>query len=173
MTVLDHDWFPRPLPDTVTIGERSWLYSSYACHHNRGRITIGADCGIYNGTQFELGPQGEVQIGDFSTLVGAIIATNGSVSIADHVFIAHEVFIAASPWAQPPCGARGPLATSTGATDAPVVIDSGAWIGTRAVILAPARIGRDAIIGAGTVVSGVVPDGATASGNPAQVRVRR
>ena len=173
MTMIENDWFPRPLPDTVTVGERSWLYSSYACHHNLGRITIGADCGIYNGTQFELGPQGEVEIGDFSTVVGAIIATNGRVAIADHVFIAHEVFIAASPWAQPPCCVPGPQVAATEITDPAVEIESGAWIGTRAVILAPARIGRDAVVGAGAVVTGNVPDGATAFGNPVQIRARR
>ena len=173
MTMLEHDWFPRPLPDTVTLGERSWLYSSYACHHNRGRVVIGADCGIYNGTQFELGADGELQIGDFCTIVGAIIATNGPVRIADHVFIAHEVHIAASPWAAPPDRAGGPRATSPAIPDPPVVIGSGAWIGARAVIVAPARIGRDAIVGAGAVVSGEVPDGTTAVGNPAQIRPAR
>ena len=171
MTVLEHDWFPRPLPDTVTIGARSWLYSSYACHHNRGRVSIGADCGIHNGTQFELGPDGTVEIGDFSTVVGAIIASNGPVTIGDHCFVAHEVFIAASPWACPP---RPPADTDRpGPTHPAIEIGSGAWIGTRAVILAPARIGRDAVVGAGAVVTGEVPARATAAGNPMRVRERR
>lgn len=161
---LEHDWFPRPLPAEVSVGPRSWLYSSYACHHSHGRVTIGADCGIYNGTQFELGPAASVEIGDFSTCVGATINTNGRVSIADHVFIAHEVFIAASPWACPPAG-RGDQPP-----DPPVEIGPGAWIGTRAVILAPARIGADAVIGAGAVITGEVPAGATAFGNPMQIR---
>jgi acetyltransferase-like isoleucine patch superfamily enzyme len=37
------------------------------------------------------------------------------------------------------------------------------------VILGPARIGEDAIVGAGAVVRGDVPDGATAAGNPCRV----
>jgi acetyltransferase-like isoleucine patch superfamily enzyme len=106
VTVLEHDWFPRPLPDGVQIGDRSWLYSSYAFHHNRGRVRIGADCGVYNGTQFELGPDGEAEIEDFCTVVGAIIATDGRVRIGHHTFIAHEVVIATSPFALPP-GAGG------------------------------------------------------------------
>lgn len=171
MTFLEHDWFPRPLPDTVTVGPRSWLYSSYSCHHNLGRVTIGQDCGIYNGTQFELGPDGEVEIGDFSTVVGATIATNGRVAIADHCFIAHEVFIAASPWARPPVGPGESHPPRP--ADPPIEIGSGAWIGTRAVILAPARIGADAVVGAAAVLSGEVPAGATVAGNPCLIRERR
>jgi acetyltransferase-like isoleucine patch superfamily enzyme len=166
VTMLDHDWFPRPLPDTVTLGKRSWLYSSYAVHHNRGRVAIGSDCGVYNGTHFELGPDGEVEIGDFTTIVGAVIATNGRVTIGDRCFIAHEVFIASSQWARPPDN------LSSGPVDPPIEICSGAWIGTRAVVLAPARVGRDAIVGAGAVLTGEVPDGAAVVGNPGLLRVR-
>jgi acetyltransferase-like isoleucine patch superfamily enzyme len=162
MSTLQHDWFPRPLPERTQVGERTWLYSSYAFHHSHGTVRIGSDCGVYNGTQFELGPDGEVEIGDFSTVVGAIIATNGRVSIGDHTFIAHEVVIASSPFARPPTGAPESRC-------APIVIDSGVWIGTRAVILGGARIGVDAVVGAGAVVSGDVPRGATAAGNPARI----
>jgi acetyltransferase-like isoleucine patch superfamily enzyme len=161
VSTIEHDWFPRPLPDTVTVGARSWLYSAYAAHHNRGRVTIGADCGIYDGTFFELGPQGQVAVGRFCTLVGAIIRTNGRVVIGDHTFIAHEVVIADSPFSQPPTGDPEPAG-------AEVQIGSGAWIGARAVILGGARIGDDAVVGAGAVVNGEVPAGATAVGNPAR-----
>lgn len=165
MTSLAHDWFPRPLPDTVTVGERSWLYSSYSMHHGYGTVRIGADCGVYEGTQFELGPDGVVEIGDFTTLVGATIRSNGHVRIGDHVFVAHEVWIADGPFARPPDGEPeppGPLTT----------IGAGAWIGTRAVILGGARIGEDAVVGAGAVVAGNVPAGATAVGNPARIAWR-
>lgn len=165
MTALAHDWFPRALPERVEIGERSWLYSSYAFHHSHGSVRIGADCGIYNGTQFELGPDAEVEIGDFCTIVGAIIATNGRVSIGDHTFIAHEVVIAGDDFALPPSG-RAEEAS------APVEIGAGAWIGARAVILGATRIGVDAIVGAGAVVRGSVPRGATAVGNPSRVLAR-
>jgi acetyltransferase-like isoleucine patch superfamily enzyme len=165
MSMLAHDWFPRPLPQEARLGERSWLYSSYAFHHSHGTVRIGADCGVYSGTQFELGPDAVVEIADFCTIVGAIIATNGRVSIGDHTFIAHEVVIASTPFALPP----------TGAPEAPaadIEIGAGAWIGTRAVILSGARIGTDAVVGAGAIVSGEVPSGATAVGNPAFVVAR-
>src|SRR3954465_9169924 len=95
---LEHDWFPRPLPGNVVIGPRSWCYSAFAFVHYRSRrpcgVRIGHDTGIYNGTFFDLGPQGEVTIGNYCTLVGAIIATNGRVVIGDYAFLAHEVVLA-------------------------------------------------------------------------------
>ena len=165
--MLEHDWFPRPLPDNVVLGERTWLHSSHAfVHCASGRtpaVRVGDDSGVYHGTHFELGPQGEVEIGRFCTLVGAIIRTNGRVAIGDHTFIAHEVVIADSAFAVPPRGGaepeRGPG----------VEIGENAWIGAGAVLLAGARIGDEAIVGAGAVVDGAVPAGATVAGNPARV----
>jgi acetyltransferase-like isoleucine patch superfamily enzyme len=162
MSRLEHDWFPRPLPSHIALGERTWLYSSYAFHHSLGTVRIGADCGIYAGTRFELGPDAEVEIGDFCTIVGAIIATNGRVSIGDHTFIAHEVVIADTPFARPPTGSPKPPSPA-------IEIGAGAWIGARAILLAAARIGRDAVVGAGAVVTGEVPSGATAVGNPLRI----
>ncbi len=85
---LVHDWFPRPLPANIVIGERSWLHSAYAFLHYRSArrcgLRIGHDTGIYDGSLFDLGPDGEVQVGDFCTLVGPIITTNGQVSIGNY-----------------------------------------------------------------------------------------
>src|ERR1044071_1115921 len=103
---LEHDWFPHPLPANVLIGERSWLYSAFAFLHYRSRrpcgVRIGDDSGVYNGTFFDLGPDGEVEVGDYCTLVGAIISTNRRIAIADHAFLAHEVVLADSFTSVPP-----------------------------------------------------------------------
>jgi acetyltransferase-like isoleucine patch superfamily enzyme len=157
VTLLEHDWFPRPLPDGAQLGERSWLYSSYAFHHCHGRVRVGADSGVYNGTFFDLGPDGEVEIGRFCTIVGAIIRTNGRVAIGDHTFIAHEVVLADSAFARPPSGGAEPRSPD-------LVIGAGAWIGARAIVLGGVTIGEDAIVGAGAVVTADVAPGATAVG---------
>jgi maltose O-acetyltransferase len=52
---------------------------------------------------------------------------------------------------------------------APVVIGKRAFIGAGAIILAGSRVGDDAIVGAGTVVSGDIPAGSIVAGNPAKV----
>jgi acetyltransferase-like isoleucine patch superfamily enzyme len=162
VTVLEHDWFPRPLPDRITLGARTWLYSSYALHHCYGEVRIGPDCGVYINTLFELGPNGTVVIGPFCTIAGAIIRTNGRVTVGDHAFIANEVVIADTPFSVPPTGDPEPPATE-------VRIGSGAWIGARAIILGGARIGEEAIVGAGAVVAGDVPPRAIVVGNPGRV----
>jgi len=164
MTALAHDWFPRPLPDTVALGERSWLYSSYAFMHSYGTVRIGPDCGIYKGTHFDLGPEGSVDIGSYCTIVGAIIRTNARVAIGDFTFIAHEVVIADDAFAVPPGrGAESPQSA------AGVTIGENAWIGARAIVLGGSTIGDDAVVGAGAVVRGNVPAGSTVVGNPAQI----
>ena len=56
--------------------------------------------------------------------------------------------------------------------EAPVRVGAGSWIGTGAVILPGADIGRNVTVAAGSVVRGVVPDRSVVAGAPAKV-VRR
>ena len=51
----------------------------------------------------------------------------------------------------------------------PIVIEDDVWIGARAIILQGVRIGKGAIIGAGSVVTKDVPPYAIVAGNPARV----
>ncbi|WP_406150896.1 acyltransferase [Streptomyces sp. NBC_01012] len=51
----------------------------------------------------------------------------------------------------------------------PVEIGPGCWIGTGAVILPGARLGRNVVVAAGAVVRGEVPDRAVVAGAPARV----
>ena len=53
----------------------------------------------------------------------------------------------------------------------PIVIGRNVWIGGGAIILPGVSIGDDAIIGAGSVVTRDVPEGVTAAGNPARMKV--
>jgi len=51
----------------------------------------------------------------------------------------------------------------------PVVMEDNVWIGTGVMILKGITIGRDAVVGAGAVVTKDVPPGAIAAGNPARI----
>ena len=165
---LPHDWYPAPLPANVRLGEGSWLYSAFAFAHFRSRrpdaVKVGRSSGIYHGCFFELDLAGEVEIGDFSTLVGVIICTSGRVRIGSYCFLAHEVVIADTFAARP--GSGGLL------EEAPfdsVILGDDVWVGAGAVLLKGASIGDGAVIGAATVVDGRVPAGATVVGNPASM----
>lgn len=167
--MLEHDWFPRPLPANVEISERSWLYSSFAfLHYASARecgVSIGHDTGVYAGTFFDLGPDGQVRIGKFSTVVGTIFCTNRLVEVGDYTFVSHEVVIADQPHATPaPDPSRW-----TERDNEPIVLGECSWVGARAVLLAGARLGVGAVVGAASVVDFEVPDYAIVAGNPARV----
>lgn len=165
---LPHDWYPDSLPPGVSLGARSWLYSSFAFIHCRSTrpapVRIGADSGVYYTSFFDLGPSGQVEIGDFCSVVGAVFATNGRVEVHDYAFLAHDVTIADSAWSTPPRSA-----TPARAKAPAIIVGPNAWIGARAVLLAGAVIGANAIVGAGAVVDGPVPDDAVVVGNPARI----
>ena len=168
---LSHDWFPRPLPANVEIGPRSYLDGSYAFLHCRSRspcpVRIGHDSGVYVGTLFELGPGGEVDIGNFCTVVGAIIRTDRRVVIEDYTLISHEVVIADTFAAVPPVGPAGPAPPDRPAVS--VAVRRNAWVGARAILLGGAEVGEGAIVGAGAVVDFPVPAYAIVAGNPARI----
>lgn len=169
---LPHDWFPHPLPVNVVIGERTWCYSSYAFLHYHSRqpqgVRVGHDSGLYGGTMFNIGPDGAVEIGNYTTIVGAIICTDSRIVIGDYVFIAHEVVLADSAHARPPASHSGDGGSKV-VPPTTITIGDNSWIGTRAVLLAGAHLGQGAIIGAASVVDFEVPDYAIVGGNPARI----
>jgi len=169
---LGHDWFARPVPPNVSLGSGTWLYSSFAFLHfastRPAAVTTGRACGIYHGCFFDLGPAGEVHIGDYSTLVGVIVATNRRVHIGSYCFFAHEVVIADVPHAAPGTWSDTEHAAGAAADDA-IVIGDDVWVGMGAVLLKGSRIGPGAIVGAGAVVDFEVPAHAVVAGNPARV----
>lgn len=52
---------------------------------------------------------------------------------------------------------------------AEVIIEDNVWIGAEAKIMKGVRVGRDAVVGAGAVVTSDVPPGTVVAGNPARV----
>ena len=167
--VLEHDWYSAPVPANVEIGAGTWLYSSYAFLHYRSTrpcgLRLGRECGVYINTMFDIGPDGEVEIGDHTTLSGPIFTTNGRVEVGDHVLISSQVVIADSAHPRPP----EPKPIHGGADSDEIVVGDLAWIGTRALLLPGARVGTGAIVGAATVVDFEVPPYAVVAGSPARV----
>lgn len=169
---LPHDWYQKPLPANVKLGEDSWLYSAFAFRHYRSRrpvgVRVGRKTGLYHGTFFDLGPSGELSVGDYSTLVGAIICSDRRIRIGNYVFVAHEVVLADTACAVP--HQRPEERTEQQASPSlSIEIADNAWIGARAIVLGGARIGEGAIVGAAAVVDFEVPPYAIAAGNPARL----
>ncbi len=137
-------WMSR-CPANVRLGEGSWIYSAFAFLHyfeprpvGRGSVTTPVSTTAPSSTSAR---KGEVEVGDYCSIVGAIISTNGRVSIGDYTFIAHEVVIADHPFATPPPAARS-------ATRAGPRLGDDVWVGMGAVILGSVTIGDGAVVAA-------------------------
>jgi putative colanic acid biosynthesis acetyltransferase WcaF len=72
----------------------------------------------------------------------------------DHVYVGHDVVISQDSFLT--TGSHA-FRTDMALITKPIVIDSGAWITARCVLLGGAHIGQSAVVGAGTVVAGTVP----------------
>jgi acetyltransferase-like isoleucine patch superfamily enzyme len=109
---------------------------------------------------------GTVAIGDQTVInYGVSISAHESVTIGRQCHIGHYVFIydndqhdIENKFMLPPSRA--------------VVIEDRAWLGTRAMVLKGVRIGHDAVVGAGSIVTQDIPPRSIAVGSPARV-VRR
>lgn len=165
---IEDDWWPRPLPDNVVIEEPCYLSSTFAflrCASRRAQaVLVRHHTGVYD-AMFDLGPHGEVGIGPWGTVVNPFIATNGRVEIGSHALIAGDVVIADLPAATP----GGDPARSADDPEPAVAVGDNVWLAERAVLLAGARVGDDAIVGAAAVVDGDVPAGAIVAGDPLRV----
>jgi acetyltransferase-like isoleucine patch superfamily enzyme len=115
-----------------------------------GSVTIGADTHLHRGCQLSA-YKAPIQIGR-----GVEIAARCALYPYDHGLDAGQ------PVAVQPLTSKGAI-----------VIGDEAWLGYGVIVLSGVRIGKGAVIGAGSVVTADVPDGAIAAGVPAKVMKMR
>jgi len=139
-----------------------------------GKITLGKGFTAGPGLRIDAwGVAASVTIGtDVEVNNNVHIGAVSSVAIGDRVLIASGVFIsdhnhgsysgpnASSPLIPP---AQRPLHVQ------PVVIEEDVWLGEHVCILPGVRIGKGAIVGAGSIVTRSVPAYTIAVGSPARV----
>jgi acetyltransferase-like isoleucine patch superfamily enzyme len=90
------------------------------------------------------------------------------VTIEDNVFIGHGVMFTNDIYPRA-TSADGKLQSEADWKVEKTIVKQGASIGTGATILPNTRIGENAIVGAGSVVTKDVPANAVIAGNPARV----
>lgn len=90
------------------------------------------------------------------------------VTIEDRAFIGHGVMFINDRYPRS-TNADGSLQTEADWQCVPTVVEEGASIGSNATILCGVRIGRNAIVGAGAVVTKDVPPYTVVAGNPARI----
>jgi serine acetyltransferase len=143
--------------------------------YNERWIEVGNECmiaelvtlcaGIAPG--HDLGPDPVVRIGDRCVIGrGSHIVAHHSIEIGADVFTGPYVYITDQNHSytdlEVPVGRQWPV-------NSQVRIGAGTWLGTGAVILPGADIGRNVVVAAGAVVRGKVPDYAVVGGVPARV----
>ena len=149
----------RGNPDHITIGEKCAILGSFSVFAQGGEITIGPKSFV--------GP-------------GARIWSWASVKIGSYVLISHNVNIHDSishslSWRERREEIDRILpdlnlyAHPYDLQARPIVIEDDVWIGFGASIIGGVRIGRGAIIGAGTMVTKDVPPFTLVVGNPMRV----
>lgn len=115
----------------------------------------------------DLGPDPILMVGDGVVLGrGSHVIADTTVSIGPETYCGPYVYITTTNHSyddpHAPVGKQWPRMS-------PVTIGAGCWLGTGAVILPGARLGRNVVVAAGAVVRGEVPDHAVVAGAPAKV----
>jgi carbonic anhydrase/acetyltransferase-like protein (isoleucine patch superfamily) len=115
----------------------------------------------------DLGPDPVLRIGDRCVIGrGSHIVAHQSLEISDDVWTGPYVYITDQNhgYADPdvPIGRQVPVNRA-------VSIGAGSWLGAGAIVLPGARIGRNVVIAAGSVVRGEVPDRCVVAGVPAKI----
>ncbi|MFO7714242.1 acyltransferase [Desulfosarcina sp.] len=133
-----------------------------------GPVTFHDGVHLHRGTFVQTGQGGAVAIGERTHIQPRcqLSAYKGSISIGQRVEIApncafypyNHGMAHGTPIRRQPLRSRGGIA-----------IGDDAWLGYGAVVLDGVRIGVGAVVGAGSVVTRDVPDGAIASGVPARI----
>ena len=152
---IAHQPYIHPLADvqSVYIGEdsRIWQYSVILA-----QAKIGKNCNICAHTLIE----NDVVIGNNVTVKSGVFLWDG-ITIQDNVFIGPNVTFTND---------KHPRSKQYPEEFFRTVIEQGASIGANATILPGIKIGKNAMIGAGAVVTKDVPEKAIVIGNPAFIK---
>lgn len=149
-----------------TWGLVEWLFVTNALQiSSRLRVAVLRMFGASIGSGVIFRPRTRVrfpwklEIGDDCWIgEGVWIHNQDQVTVGHDVVISQDSFITTGSHSH-----RTDMALVT----SPVRIDSGAWITVRCVVLGGTTIGRSALVGPGSVVTGAVEPGVIVRGNPA------
>lgn len=152
------------LGSNVFIGERAviarWQGDGFV--ELRDRVVINRDCSLEvgEGGSITIGPQVGIENGCvfFSAVQPIIIRPRAEIA-------PHCAFYSYDHGTAPDKAIYDQPLISKG----PIIVEEDAWLGVGVTILSGVRIGRGAVVGAGSVVARDIPDGAIAVGVPARV----
>ncbi len=136
--------------DQIGAGTRIWAFA-----HVLPGARIGADCNICDHVFIE----NDVTLGDRVTVKCGVQLWDGT-EIGNDVFIGPNATFTNDAW---------PRSREWSQSFARTIVHDGASIGANATILPGLTIGRDAMIGAGAVITRSVPPYSVVTGNPGRI----
>ncbi len=148
----------------VFIGDRVIIFQG----RNGGSVELGDGANLFGDALLETGEGGTIHVGPGSRIHRGcqLIAYKSHIRIGSDVGIAQNcVFYPYDHGVAPDI----PVSKQPLQSKGPIVVGDHAWLGVGVIVLDGVRIGEGAVIGAGSVVTRDVPDGAIAVGSPARV----
>ena len=168
VSALARAWATKASGGRYAIG-RNFVSNGHLKLSGPGRIEIGDDVNAWARAEDNVlstfSPNAIIRVGNNVRLNGAGIQAATSVTVGDDCILGSCTIVDTDHHAVAIDRRRpgAPVATS------PIVIEDNVWIAGGAVILKGVRVGRDAVVGFGSVVTSDVPAGAVVAGNPARV----
>jgi len=152
-------------------------FSGYPKFRMMGNVSIGQRVGFTSSTKYNfvginkpcticVQRNATLTIGDFSGFSGVSIFCAQSITIGKYCNIGGNVFIWDTDFH--PLDAQERRKPSQNINTAPIIIEDDVFIGANSIILKGVRIGKGAVVGAGSVVTKNIPDGEVWAGNPAK-----
>ena len=146
---------------------------------NQGEIHLGSNVRINSApwanpigggkTFLQIFPGGNLTIGDYTGISNTAITCASSINIGKHVLIGAGCKIYDTDFHPVESKYRYGANRDINQTKTKgIVIEDGAFIGADTIILKGSHIGCNSIVGAGSVVTGKVPDNEIWGGNPAR-----
>jgi acetyltransferase-like isoleucine patch superfamily enzyme len=176
-------WDYSTLPSNIRLGRECFVEQRDCFERCRSRrdpaVMLGDRVRVYAWTRFSLEPTGTVEVGEDSTLVGAMFMGAERIQIGARTIVSYFVTIADCDFHPRDSEARrrdaiaiapgGDPADVAELRTAPVTIGDDVWIGIGAIVLKGVTIGPGARIAPGAVVTRDVPAGGRVIGNPGQL----
>ena len=128
---------------------------TFRSYPNSNLIGLNRNCSISTLTK-----EAKIEIGDNCGFSGTVIGAFIFIKIGNNVRCGANTLITDSDWHLDDLRAGDPM---------PIIIEDNVWIGEGVKILKGVSVGKNSVIGAGSVVTKNVPANVIAAGNPCKV----
>jgi acetyltransferase-like isoleucine patch superfamily enzyme len=171
-------WFGRNIPGVP----KDWILNGWPMISQapNSKIVLGARIVLTSWSRYTalgvahpvilrtLAPGAEIVIGDDTGLSGTTICAQTSVRVGARCLFGADVTIVDTDF-HPIAPQERRFKPLSASESRPVVIEDNVFIGGSSMILKGVTIGRNSVVGAGSIVTRSIPENVIAAGNPCRV----